>query len=203
MSEVHALSPARTIIYSAFDQICEQNGMARVEAGLNNYIAVAGLQSVEQTAIDHAVAMVQFIIACQEKVHELFAKGMIDGNTVTAPKMRYSIHSGSTSEFSVTNVALLLEKYVFGEFWLSLERAKSCNHFSRSWFLYRTGSWGQCHVSRATANRLKKAGMGNWVQRRNDGYLVGATYWLLTEPCKWSSAVTRKLQENAYVFIYS
>lgn len=49
----------------------------------------------------------------------------------------------------------------------------------------RNGAWGKCHVSKSTMKRLKRVGMGHWVQRRSDGVLVGATYWILTEPKKY------------------
>jgi Adenylate and Guanylate cyclase catalytic domain len=111
------------VMYEAFDRICQKYGMNRMNSIGDSYVVVSGRS--EREAKDHAVSMIQFIVACQNKVHELREKSVqsIDGNARRLPLMRWSIHSGSTAESLSDTVKMtsFLGRYVLSRgFWLKI-----------------------------------------------------------------------------------
>jgi adenylate cyclase len=95
-----------TIIYEAFDGICEKHGMNRVKTVGNSYMVVPGLS--DRKTMDLAVAIFHFVMACQNEVNELCSNQVheLEGNA----RVRYSIHSGFVSESltQILNVASFL-----------------------------------------------------------------------------------------------
>jgi Adenylate and Guanylate cyclase catalytic domain len=97
-----------TTIYQSFDRICLQYGMTRVKTLDNSYMVLSG--PIEKESMDHAISMIHFVVACQNKVEALCANPVheLEGNVTRPPLMRYSIHSGSDSLMHTLKIASFL-----------------------------------------------------------------------------------------------
>ncbi|KAG7348786.1 family 3 adenylate cyclase [Nitzschia inconspicua] len=155
-------------VYQAFDKIASKRKVFKVETIGDSYVAVTGLPEPQE---DHAVIMAKFARECLEKMGEVTgALEVLLGPDTTELSMRFGLNSGQ-----VTGGVLMGERARFQLF------GDTVNTAAR---MESTGILGKIQFSQSTADLLKEAGKGNWIQPRKDvvtakGKGTMQTYWLI------------------------
>lgn len=156
-------------LFHHFDKLAAKKMVYKVETIGDCYVAITGCPEPRP---DHFLVMVRFARECLHKVSVLTMKLEETLGPDTANlSMRFGIHSGP-----VTAGVLRGERSRFQLF------GDTVNTASR---IESSGAPGRIHISEDTANLLKAAGKGHWLEKRSE--LVRAkgkgdlqTYWLTT-----------------------
>jgi class 3 adenylate cyclase len=139
-------------IYNAFDKIAKRRRVFKVETIGDCYVAATGLPDPRE---DHAIIMCRFARDCLFKMQEVVNQLEISLGPDTAELgTRFGINSGP-----VTGGVLRGDKsrfQLFGDTVNTAARVES------------TGTRNKIHLSSETANLLKAAGMGEWVELRKE-----------------------------------
>ncbi|KAG7337351.1 family 3 adenylate cyclase, partial [Nitzschia inconspicua] len=155
-------------VYQAFDKVASKRKVFKVETIGDSYVAVTGLPEPQE---DHAVIMAKFARECLEKMSEVTgALEVLLGPDTTELSMRFGLNSGQ-----VTGGVLMGERARFQLF------GDTVNTAAR---MESTGILGKIQLSHSTAELLKDAGKGSWIQPRKDvvtakGKGTMQTYWLI------------------------
>lgn len=154
-------------LYKSFDKSAKCLDVFKVETVGDCYVAVTGVPKVQE---DHAVLMAQFAAACCIKVGQV-TQSLSDqlGGDTAMLNLRVGMHSGD-----VTAGVLRGDKARFQLF------GDTVNTAAR---MESTGESSKIQVSGSTAELLKAAGKGLWVQPREREVDVKGkgklcTYWL-------------------------
>jgi hypothetical protein len=188
-----------TAIYTSFDSIRNEYGIEKVPSTGFSYIAISSRQHQQpaQTS-DHVVRMTRFAAACQQKLRTTVFPYLSNNSREddVLRTIRFGIHYGQISDSAVeddaresTTVELNLRNNIEKAMFLQSYVIDNNNvsffhilpHFNSFFFNRRTSSSGEIQVCKATAKRLKSIEMGSLLNRRTDGRLVFATYWLHVE----------------------
>lgn len=139
-------------IYSAFDGLARSRKVFKVETIGDCYVAATGLP---QPQSDHALRMCQFAYRCLQTMDTVVQElSTALGNDTAALKLRVGLHSGR-----VTGGVLRGDKSRFQLF------GDTMNTASR---MESNGVPGKIHVSKSTADEVKKRGKGKWLTARPD-----------------------------------
>jgi len=154
-------------IYQSFDKIARQRRVFKVETVGDCYVAVCGLPEPRK---DHAVVMSLFARDCMAKMKELVRELEVTLGPDTADLAnRFGLHSGPCTAGVLRGERARFQ--LFGDTVNTAARMES------------TGLRNKIHISQETADLLREAGKGHWVEERKDIVVAkgkGAlqTYWL-------------------------
>lgn len=154
-------------VYGAFDTIAARRGVFKVETIGDSYMAVTGLPDPRK---DHAVVMAKFARDCREKFAELCSSLESRlGPETSDLNLRIGLHSGP-----VTAGVLRGQKSRFQLF------GDTVNTAAR---MESTGKVNKIQVSQSTAELLRNARKGHWLQPREEmveakGKGLMITFWV-------------------------
>lgn len=159
------VSKWRKKVYYAFDSLCVEYGVIKMQTSGNAFVAISGMQGKEDP--NQAIKMAYFADACQKKLHCLLPLMKLDSTSKILASMRFGIHTGTYSGLCKELGQISADHQP--NFRKLLDRAR---------IMQKTSLPGQIHLSKSTAKHFKSSGMEAFVDRRTDGRLVVATYWL-------------------------
>eukprot|EP00980_Cylindrotheca_fusiformis_P018550 scaffold6142_cov116-Cylindrotheca_fusiformis.AAC.7 len=154
-------------IYGAFDKIAYRHSVFKVETVGDCYVSAVGLP---EPVHKHAVVACKFARECKMKMIELTLKLEVSLGPDTGDlDLRTGIHSGQ-----VTAGVLRGERSRFQLFGDTMNTAAR---------MEQTGEPHRIHLSQASADLLKEAGLGRWIMPRSTKIIVKGkghmqTYWL-------------------------
>ncbi|KAL3810520.1 hypothetical protein ACHAXA_001872, partial [Cyclostephanos tholiformis] len=181
-SSMHSPNQVFTLLESLFfdfDKIAAEMEVFKLSTVGDCYIATVG---VPYPRPDHAVVLVQFSERCRRKANEVLQRLVKQGEMtgISQLKIRIGIHSGPVT----AGVLRGNNRFdVFGDTINTASRIES------------TGEPDKIHLSKETAELLKKAGKGDWITQREFSVKAKGkgdleTFWLkkldekgLNEPC--------------------
>eukprot|EP00536_Pseudo-nitzschia_multiseries_P000778 jgi/Psemu1/233997/estExt_Genewise1.C_90167 len=164
-------------IYGAFDAIASRRGVFKVETIGDSYVAVSGLPDPRK---DHALVMAKFARDCRQQFNELCSIMESSLGPETGDlTLRIGLHSGP-----VTAGVLRGQKSRFQLF------GDTVNTAAR---MESTGVVNKIQISQSTADLLKIANKGHWLQARKErveakGKGLMVTYWV--EPRSRAASVS-------------
>eukprot|EP00980_Cylindrotheca_fusiformis_P021261 scaffold8180_cov87-Cylindrotheca_fusiformis.AAC.1 len=165
--EPHQVFVLLETIYGAFDKLAYRHNVFKVETVGDCYVAAVGLP---EPVDNHAVVACKFAQDCLKKMKEVTLKlEVMLGPDTGDLDLRTGIHSGQ-----VTAGVLRGERSRFQLFGDTMNTASRMEH---------TGERNRIQLSQATADMLKKAGLGQWIIPRGSKIFVKGkgdmqTYWL-------------------------
>lgn len=154
-------------LYKSFDKTAKRLEVFKVETIGDCYVAVTGLPYPQD---DHAVIMAQFVADCNIKVGRVTQHLVPQLGPDTADLcLRIGLHSGAVTAGVLRGAKARFQ--LFGDTVNTAARMES------------TSLPKKIQVSSSTADRLSKAGKGNWVEPREDDVDVKGkgtlhTFWL-------------------------
>eukprot|EP00980_Cylindrotheca_fusiformis_P028132 scaffold22583_cov106-Cylindrotheca_fusiformis.AAC.3 len=154
-------------IYGAFDKIAYRHSVFKVETVGDCYVSAVGLP---EPVHKHTVVACKFARECKMKMMELTLKLEVSLGPETGDlDLRTGIHSGQ-----VTAGVLRGERSRFQLFGDTMNTAAR---------MEQTGEPHRIHLSQASADLLKEAGLGRWIMPRSTKIFVKGkgdmqTYWL-------------------------
>jgi hypothetical protein len=185
----------RRKVHDEFDCLCAEYGVMKVPTKRSSYIVMSNLQSFSYLA--QTIQITRFAIACQEKLHSLVPLTKRDSNDNILSSMRFGLHVGASltmldnmrndatnqqSFVQVLDRATMMQKYVQiqSTVWFFSDLAITFLTRSPPSLFDRTSLPGQIHTSKSVAKHFKSIGIETCLDRRTDGRLVIATYWLVS-----------------------
>ncbi|CAJ1967128.1 unnamed protein product [Cylindrotheca closterium] len=181
--EPHQVFKLLETIYGAFDKIAYRHNVFKIETVGDCFVAVAGLPEPNK---QHALCVAKFARDCLKKMKELVVMLEVTLGPDTADlELRIGIHSGQ-----VTAGVLRGDRSRFQLF------GDTVNTASR---MESGGEKGRIQISQATADLLKKSGLGKTLVAREKKIFVKGkgdmqTYWIRTD--KKSGAFKRSLDAS-------
>jgi Adenylate and Guanylate cyclase catalytic domain len=85
----------RRNVHYAFDCLCIEYGVIKIQTRGNSFVAVSGMQGIDDP--NQAIKMAYFADACQKKLHGLLPLMKLDSTDKIFTLMRFGIHTGTCS----------------------------------------------------------------------------------------------------------
>ncbi|CAJ1930877.1 unnamed protein product [Cylindrotheca closterium] len=155
-------------LYGSFDRLTKNSKVFKVETVGDSYIAATGIPKYHR---DHAVSMVQFAHRISKEMSAMTK--MLEttlGPDTSDLLLRIGIHTGPVTAGVIRGDKARFQ--LFGDTMNVASRVES------------TGVAGRIHVSKDTADSLRKCNKGHWLVKRENGSVVAKgkgdiqTYWI-------------------------
>ncbi|CAJ1930865.1 unnamed protein product [Cylindrotheca closterium] len=155
-------------LYGSFDRLTKNSKVFKVETVGDSYIAATGIPKYHR---DHAVSMVRFAYKISKEMSTMTK--MLEttlGPDTSDLLLRIGIHTGPVTAGVIRGDKARFQ--LFGDTMNVASRVES------------TGVAGRIHVSKDTADSLRKCNKGHWLVKRENGSVVAKgkgdiqTYWI-------------------------
>ena len=93
LNERAAISHWRRKVQAAFDCLCVEYGVTKIQTNNSSFIAVSGMQTTDDST--QAIKMVYFAVACQRKLHSLIPLLKLCSTRKQLISVRFGIHCGA------------------------------------------------------------------------------------------------------------
>jgi hypothetical protein len=95
LNERAVISQWRRKVYAAFDCLCAEYGVTKIQTNRNSFIAVTGIHPKDEP--DQVINMAFFATACQKKLRSFLPSMKLKTTNDNVLSMRFGIHTGTYS----------------------------------------------------------------------------------------------------------